>query len=144
MIHDLDIFIHFFHPNLKSVTTVINEQEMTPNPAEWVSDVLFIFTYRERWSFSEQGACWLEGWWRHCAVSLCDYHWLWGEESILVWGGDRGQVPLFKRFAPVRPPNATRVYTGYPRQHIILGLTVTASPWQSLPAGPTPCRPRLT
>ncbi len=86
----------FFHPNLKPFPTVITEQEMTPNPAEWVSDVLFIFTNRVTkllWTGSLLG---LEGWRRHCAVSLCDYHWLWGEESILVWGWVLRAGPSFQ------------------------------------------------
>lgn len=80
---------HTIHPKKKKqkkktfLTTVVRDQQMTPNPAEWVSNMLFVFTYRGTklpWAGSLPE---LEGWRRHCAVSVCDYHWLCGEESIL-------------------------------------------------------------
>lgn len=82
----------------------------------------------------------LEGWRRHWAVSLCDYHWLWGDECILVWGGVWGWVSLLHHQYCLRMP----LHTGYLRQHIISGPTVTELPLQHPPAGLTPCQPRPT
>lgn len=82
------------------------------------------YLHREWRSFNEKGSLLgVEGWWRHCAASLCDYRRLRGnwvgvevDLSFGVWVGRgegfEGRFLFSEIFARVRPPNATRVHSG--------------------------------
>lgn len=83
---DFEIKIFHSYFSLQSETFSNCRKETTPNPAEWVSDVVFLFTNAEWRGFCEQEACWE---WRFfggtAPCRCCDYRWLWGGEGVLVW-----------------------------------------------------------
>lgn len=133
------IFHSYFSSQSKTFSNCHNWTRNDPKPCRVsVRRVIHIYIQRVTkllWTGSLLG---LEGWRRHCAVSLCDYHWLWGEESVLVCGGGWGRIPLFKHFAPVRPPNATRVHTGYLASAHHLGADCDCAPMTIPPGWPDP------